>query len=89
MAELTVSIDGLRRNIARSFADVFRAIKDEVPNWDDDSEYSETRHAMINLRSMIGAAMCVYSTDPADLFSNMEDQIDVLLPRFEEITGGQ
>jgi hypothetical protein len=83
---MTVSIDGLRRNIAKSFKDVHNALCDESPTYPD---CYEIKDAMIRLRSTIGASMCVYSENPADLLTDMADKIDTLLPSFEQIEQGE
>jgi len=85
MPDMTVSIDGLRRNIARAFTDVHTALCDEL---DDYKNSEETKEAMINLRSIIGASMCVYSSNPDDKFTDMSEKIDSLLPSFEQIEEG-
>jgi len=83
---MTVSIDGLRRNIAKAFKGVHNALCDEFPDY---AESEETQNAMIQLRSMIGAAMCVYSENPEDKFTDMADSIDILLPSLERIEQGK
>jgi len=84
---MKVSMDGMRRNIARAFADVHEALCDEFEGYAT-GEGEVTNDAMIKLRSMIGAAMCVYSENPDDLFNNLEPEIDFILPSFEKIEGG-
>ena len=83
---MTVSIDGLRRNIASAFTDVHNALCDEFPDY---ANSDDTQNAMMQLRSMIGAAMCVYSENPDDKFTDMADEIDILLPSFDQIDQGE
>jgi len=65
-----VSIDGLRRSLATSYNEAVAAFK-----YDNRDRLQD---ALWDLRSMIGAMMCVYSADPDDFFSNMTDEAEKL-----------
>jgi hypothetical protein len=67
---MTVSVDGLRRNLARAYGKA-------VSGFHMDNR-EEIKIGLDDLRQMIGAFMCMYSDDPADLMTNMTGEADKL-----------
>ena len=68
---MKVNMDGLRRSLGRAYNDTARAY------------VTNDRDALVDglaeLRSMVGALMCIYSKDPDDVMSDMTDEADKLL----------
>lgn len=75
---MKASMDGLRRNLASAYRLAlfgYRSVK-EPP--------SALTEGLEELRSMIAGSMCIYSEDPEDLFSDMANEVDKLLPLVEK-----
>ncbi len=63
---MKVSVDGLRRNMARAYS--------KTVNGYQFNDMKEIKEGLDDMRQMIGAFMCMYSNDPDDLMSNMTDE---------------
>jgi hypothetical protein len=74
---MTVSVDGLRRNLARAYCDSIDGFR-EITEGRDLEEFSTLKEGLDDLRQMIGALMCVYSPNPDDLMTDMADESDRL-----------
>jgi hypothetical protein len=72
-----VSMDGLRRNLARAYCQTIEGFRETIEGRDID-DFATLREGLDDMRQMIAALMCVYSDDPEDLMTNMGDECDKL-----------
>ena len=73
---MKVSVDGLRSNLAEAYKKAvsgYQEITRGEPFYEKPGFY-ELKEGLDELRTFIGALMCVYSEDPEDMFSNMTDE---------------
>lgn len=75
---MTVSMDGLRRNLASAYERTVRGYRDVLSENGYDDSFDELKEGLDDLRQMIAALMCVYSSDPEDLMNDMGDECDKL-----------
>ena len=79
MPRVTVSVDGLRRSIAKSFNKLVE-IRLEFVKDRDGLDYDEAE-TLRDLRQDLATLMLLYSEDPADLMSELDpDQLLVEIP---------
>jgi hypothetical protein len=74
---MKVSVDGLRRNMARAYNKAIDGYQYAIECHDGD-DFETLKEGLDELRQMIGGLMCVYSDDPEDLMTNMADEADKL-----------
>jgi hypothetical protein len=74
---MTVSVDGLRRNLAGAYSKAIRGFC-EIQKPLDPYEYETLKEGLDDLRQMIGALFCIYSPNPDDLMTDMADEADKL-----------
>lgn len=80
---ITVSMDGLRRNIARSYNALVETLAYAYAH-DYPIDREEIEEHMRELRQDIAILHCVYD-DNTEQFSNLTDEIDkILIPNFKE-----
>jgi hypothetical protein len=70
---MKVSVDGLRRNMARSYKKAISGYRQVVGENGHDDSFTELKDGLDEIRQWIGAFMCMYSDNPDDLMSNMTD----------------
>jgi hypothetical protein len=75
---MKVSVDGLRRNLARAYCKTVRGYQDHKKDDNDIYALADIKDGLDDLRQMIGAFMCMYSDDPDDLMTNMTDEAEKL-----------
>lgn len=75
---MKVSIDGLRRNLARAYNETAEAFND-LPVTIPTDDIDRMRDGLVNLRQYIGAMMCMYTDDPEDMCSNLADEAEELV----------
>lgn len=90
MAEgtMTVSMDGMRRNLVRDYNKVVRRLKEHIIDNLTDDECEEMHQVLDedfeNLRQSIGFLLCVFDPDEKDKnFTDLSAEIDNL-EDFEE-----
>ena len=78
---VTVSMDGLRKNIASNFSDTQRALEELFAEMGGAYEHltGEVKDAMNSLNSSICGLLCVYNEDE-EHYSNLGEAVDDLLP---------
>jgi hypothetical protein len=76
-AHMTVSMDGLRRSLARAYSETVEGFREVVESRDIE-EFSKLKEGLDDMRRMIGALMCVFSEDPEDRMTDMVDEADKL-----------
>jgi len=74
---MTVSVDGLRRNLARAYEKTIEGFR-EVTEGRDLDDFETLKDGLDDLRQMIGALFCIYSPNPDDLMTDMADESDKL-----------
>lgn len=80
---LTVSMDGLRRNLARSYNDLVETLAYAYKH-DHQIDREEIAEHLRELRQDIAILHCVYD-EKTEQFSNLTDEIDkILIPNFKE-----
>ena len=67
MAEMTVSMDGLRRSLGNAFNHTVVGYRSGMKDM--------TKKGLEDMRQMIVALMCVYSPDPDDMMSDLSDEL--------------
>jgi hypothetical protein len=72
---MNVSMDGMRRNLARAYADTVRGFRMLQSDCDG---YCEIKEGLDDMRMMLVCLMCIYSDKPEDLMSNMANDADKL-----------
>jgi hypothetical protein len=75
---MQVSVDGLRRNLARAYTKAVSGYREAIDANGFDSSFEQLKEGLDDMRQMIGAMFCMYSTDPEDMFSDMADEADAL-----------
>ncbi len=75
---MTVSMDGLRRNLASAYARTVKGYREVLAENGYDDSFDELKGGLDDLRQMVAALMCVYSSDPDDLMKDMGDECDKL-----------
>ena len=75
---MKVSIDGLRRNMGEAYKKAVYGYRWAIDQNNDDDSFDDLKTGLEELRSMIGAFMCIYSDNPDDMMSNMTDYSDTL-----------
>ena len=85
--EMTVSMNGLRRNLINDYNKVVRKLNEYVTDNLTEHEAEEVHQVLDDafgqLRQDIGSLCCVYDPDGGDKFTDMSDKIDSL-EDFEE-----
>lgn len=75
---MTVSIDGLRRNLLSAYKRACAGYREAIEENGYNESFKNLKTGLDDLRQMIGALMCCYSDDPEDLFSDMSYETDQL-----------
>ena len=81
-SQMTVSMNGLRRNVLRSYNKVVRHLREHILDNLSDYECEELHEELDGdfdeLRQDIGFLLCVFDPDGDSKFSDMSEEIDNL-----------
>ncbi len=75
---MKVSFDGLRRNLARSYNELFRAIHEPYDEQIEELQKENIAEALQDLRQMIAVLLCVYDDDDKEDMNCLIDEIELL-----------
>lgn len=79
---MTVNMNGMRRNLVRSYNKVVRHLKEHITDNLTDDECEELHEKLDDdfdeLRQSIGFLLCVFDPDDEKDFSDMSEEIDNL-----------
>lgn len=78
---MTVSMDGLRMNLARAYTKAvngYHYMKSADTRWDREQGEEDLKEGLADIRQMTAALMCTYSDNPDDSMSNLADECDNL-----------